>query len=134
MPSYKKINGFSLIELMIVIAVIAIIASIALPSYQDSVRKANRRDAQAHMTEFAQFLERNYSEAFLYNQDSGGGGIDATSYPPPTSVSNNYTVVLAPSSTSFTITATPKGSQTKDSCGTMTLNETGANTPATNCW
>lgn len=135
MLAYKKNQGFSLIELMIVVAIIGVIGAIALPAYLDSTRKANRRDAQAYMTEFAQFMERNYSESFKYHLESDGAtAITINSYPLPDSVNTHYTPSFTTlTATAFTIQVVPKGSQASDSCGTMTLTETGANTPA-NCW
>ena len=58
-----KQTGFTLLELMITVIVIAILASIALPSYQDYLRRGYRADAKAALMENAQFMERNFTEA-----------------------------------------------------------------------
>ena len=63
-------RGFTLIELMITVVIISIIAAIAYPSYIDSVRKARRADAQAHMLELASFMERFYTENNRYNKEN----------------------------------------------------------------
>ena len=62
MPTRRKIgwsSGFTLIEVMIVVALIALLATIAMPSYQDSIRKSRRADAKAALVQLAQFMERN---------------------------------------------------------------------------
>ena len=57
----KHSAGFTLIELMIVVAIIAIIAAVAFPSYQEHVRKTRRADAQTALLELSQFMERHYT-------------------------------------------------------------------------
>lgn len=127
-------QGFTLIELMIVIVVVAILASLALPSYQDSVRKARRSDAQAVLVESANIMERAYTELNTYNSAS-------TALPFATSPKSGGTTYYnlsfsARSATSYAIQADPTGSQTADSCNILTLSSTGAKTASGtgNCW
>ena len=74
-----KQRGMTLIELLLVIVILGIIVSIALPGYQDSVRKARRADSQAVMLELAQWMERFYTENGRYDQDRAGAAVA----PPP---------------------------------------------------
>jgi type IV pilus assembly protein PilE len=69
MVKHKKIRGFTLIELMIVVAVIAILAIIAYPSYRDSVRKARRVDAKSALTDIAQMQETFFARNGSYTDD-----------------------------------------------------------------
>ena len=67
-------RGFTLVELLIVVAIIGILAAIVYPSYQDSVRKSRRADAKAVMAEAAQFMERFYTENFCYSNRRTAAG------------------------------------------------------------
>lgn len=126
--------GFTLIELMIAVAVIGILAAIAYPSYQQYVLRANRVDAQALLTETAQFMERYFTTNGTY---VGGTLLSSVSPKGASGSAAKYDVdfSVAPSATAFTVRAVPRGSQAGDNCGTLTLSNTGAQTPATaGCW
>jgi type IV pilus assembly protein PilE len=123
-----KQKGFTLVELMITVVIIAILASIALPSYQDSVRKTRRAAAQADLMELASHMERVYTSDGVYG--------DASTALPDLGT-EQYTLSFSgtPTADTFTIQAVPTGSQSSDSCGTLTISNTGATTPTTSgCW
>lgn len=123
--------GFTLIELMITVIIIGIIAAIALPSYQEQVRKTRRTNAQADLLELAAYMERHYGENFSYT---------AAALPfnesPKEGDSKYYDLAIsAVAADSFTLSATPKNAQASDRCGTMTVDETGDHTAQdNNCW
>lgn len=119
----RQQNGFTLMELMITVAIVGILAAIALPSYQDSVRKSRRADVKGVMLGLANALERRFTETNSY---AGVAGIAGTYY---------TVTVTIPNAISYTLTATPAGDQASDTCGTLTLTQTGAKTPTTaGCW
>ncbi len=115
-------SGFSLIELMITVSIVAILAAIAIPSYTAFTRSTNRTDATKAMTFDAQALERCYSQSFTY--------IGCAAAPAGTVNSSQgfYSITIAtPTASSFTITATPiQAPQTGDSaCASFSLNSAG---------
>ena len=126
----KNQRGFTLIELMVTVAVIGILAAIAYPSYIDSVKRANRADARSMLMEDAQFLERNFTTANRYDQTSGPSGVAITSanLPKQQSPENGaarYNITVANAAQTFTLKAAPVGSMTGDTCGIYTLTGTG---------
>ena len=135
---YKKNSrGFTLIELMITVAIVGILAAIAYPSYVDQIRKGRRADAQAALMNLA-----SRQQQMLLDTRSYGATLAALNVGVPASVTNFYTIAVdAPAPTAaapvptFTVTATPSGPQVPDRCGAMVINQTGAKTAASaSCW
>ena len=136
----RDARGFTLIELMIVVAVVAILAAIAYPSYQEHVRKTRRAQARVDMMETIQQLERRYSARNSYATPTGQNQADIVRSTQPVF----YTVSFdgAPDATTFTLQAEPvSGSgQANDKCGTLSINQAGTKsqtgTGMTNaeCW
>jgi type IV pilus assembly protein PilE len=130
---YRTAIGFTLIELMIVVLIVAILASIAVPSYQAYVVRANRTAAKSCMLEFAQSLERFYTTNMTYV-----GAVPTSGCTSEGGLNNNYTITVAtPTQLTYTITATPiNGQLSRDTtCATLTLDQAGTRTPTTaSCW
>lgn len=120
-------TGFTLIELMITIAVIGILAAIAIPNYTDYLRGAARTDAKTALMENAQFLERNFTEAGRYDQDASGTATVLPVTVAPRDGAAKYTLTLAGAQTSYVLSANPiTGTfMDGDACGTFTLNQLG---------
>ena len=114
----RKIGGFSLMELMIVVAIVAILGSIAYPSYLNQVTKSRRTDAQAVLMEAAQFMERFYTENNRYDQDTGGTAVALPAQlqeSPRDGGTKSYDItVQASTASTYTLRATPKNGQAGD--------------------
>ena len=108
-------RGFTLIELMIVVLVIAVLASIALSGYNNQVRKSRRSEAKQVLSDLALKQEKFRSNNATYGTIIQIGGVATTKYYTVTMVTNSNT------GTNYTFTAVPILDQTKDSCGTLTL-------------
>ncbi|GHA76252.1 type IV pilin protein [Cognatilysobacter bugurensis] len=126
--SARRAGGFTLIELMITVAIVAILASVAMASYQGSVVKTRRGNAKACLTEVAQALERRYTTKMTYAADAA-----ATDVLPAvgcrTEIASFYTVSAVDTLTAsaYELRAVPQGKQeTADTlCGTLGITNTG---------
>jgi type IV pilus assembly protein PilE len=122
----RRSGGFTLIELMIAVAIVGILAAIAYPSYQEQIRKGRRADAMAQLVTLAQAYERFYTSNNTY--EGFWDTVPAAQKNSPTEGTAYYTLErTAETRTAFTITAERQsaGNQTSDRCGDLTINQAG---------
>ena len=124
-PQPLRQLGFTLIELCIVVVIVAILAAVAIPSYQKYVRDSRRQEAQQGLLTLSLLMERSFARAGSYPNTLPSTDLPTAYY--------SFSLDASSSATSFKIQAAPTGAQSGDSCGTMTLNQAGQKTPA-NCW
>lgn len=153
-PTPSRHTGFTLIEVMIVVAIIGILASIAYPSYTEHVRRARRSDAQSALLQANQHMQRFYAAHNRYDMQLNGTTANALPSDVVKSPSNaadgtqayNLTIEATPAGgnarTTFSLKATGVNAMANDRCGDLTLNHlgvkgvTGADTGVTwqDCW
>jgi type IV pilus assembly protein PilE len=126
MKARQRARGFTLMEILVAIAIIGILAAIAIPAYTAYIQRANRSDARTQLLEAAAFLQRGFSQNNVY----------PAALPLPYTVSPaggtaKYNIGVLRTDTTFTIAAVPVGTMAGDDCATLIINQSGARGRAT---
>lgn len=129
----KGINGFTLVELLITVAIIGILVSVAFPSYTDFVARSNRTEAQRELLRIANLQEQLYVDTRAYASDMKKLGLNAD---PFITENGYYSIDAALANGGFVLTATALEPQKSNdsSCQTLSVSETGKKLPASACW
>lgn len=118
-----KPGGFTLIEVVVAMVIIAILAAIAIPNYTQYVARGHRSEARSTMYQASQWMERFRTQ----NNTYVGAALPAGFTTSPSSGPARYNIVLAtPAANQYTVTATPTGTMAGDVCGALTLDQAGA--------
>lgn len=126
-------DGFTLIELMITVAIVGILASIAYPGYQKYMLSARRADAQADLLKIQLGLEKWRANHNTYSSNLADAGFSDNN--PYYGYSITVGSATATSASAYTVTATATGAQANDSgCTSLAINQSGNKTPASGCW
>lgn len=128
----RRNSGFTLIELMITVAIVAILAAIAYPSYKQYVIRANRSEAQAYLMDLSQRQQQYLMDARAY-----AGSETTLGASQPSRVADNYTITIdVPDEVppTFTITAEPKTGTVQSDDGDLSINQAGAKTWTGGVW
>lgn len=133
--SIRTDGGFTLLELMVVVAVAAIIAAIAVPSYLDQTRKSRRAAATAALIDATSRQEQFFLDNKTYTSTITAGGLNMAAV----TESGTYTLSVdaptgaCPLDRCYRVRATPQGAQTADKCGALAIDSERVKTP-NNCW
>jgi len=127
-----KHAGFTLIEMIITVAIIGILAAVAFPLYQNQVQQTRRTTAMADLLELNQWMERRYSNSFDYTT---AGTLPFNQSPQNGTAFYNISFSGSVTRNSFTLQAVPTGGQASDVCGTLKIDEQGTRSAdETDCW
>ena len=126
-------RGFTLIELMIVVAIVGILASLAYPSYQEQIAKSKRTAAKSELLQAQQWLERFYSESYRYDKNAAGTDVNDTTLfkskfeqsPRKGEGAAAFLITVTASQAAYTLTATRTNSMAADRCGSYEILHTG---------
>lgn len=143
----KKQQGFTLIEVLIAVAIVGILAKMAYPSYVENIKQGKRADAKAALVSFANAMEmwkmqnnNSYLRAAASNADTGVPTVFATSSPVSGGTAVYALTIAAATANTFTLAATLVGSNTDATCGNLTLDNLGVTTASNDpsktkgCW
>lgn len=129
--SKSTLRGFSLVELMVVVAIVAVIAAFAYPAYLDQIRKTRRSDCSGALTSLGSAMERHFTVNSTYLGAAAGGAntgapaIFATSCPVDGGDATYNLTIQAATASTYSLQAAPTGPQSGDKCGNFTLTNTG---------
>ncbi len=138
-----RLRGFTLIEVMVVAAIVAILTAIAYPSYTEYLRRGYRAEAQATLHDANQYMQRFLAAHNRYDQQRDGTAVALASdltQSPRTGVARYQIVIASASTTRYTLEARPTGASASDPCGVLVLTSLGqrnvraASRPAAECW
>ena len=136
MMSFFKINksrgqGFTLIELMIVVMIVAVLAAIAFPSYTHYMDRGKRAEGRAMLMDAASKMEKHYGDCFRFGtaiaaaRDCAADQVNLCGAATCSSVTGKYTLTLNGTTSSYVLNAAPAGNFTDDDCGDLALRSTG---------
>lgn len=136
-------RGFTLLELVIVVAIIGILAAIAIPQYVQYVNRTHRVDAESALVTLSQRMEQSYARNYTYKGLAAGGsdtGTPGASILADTDVQFYDLTISAAGKNTYTLTATPTGNQTNDRCGVLSVDNSGGKSAVkggssvSDCW
>jgi type IV pilus assembly protein PilE len=135
----RKARGFTLIEVMIVVAIVGILAAIAYPSYTEYVERGRRNDAKAVLLEVAQYMERRFTEQRDYGVVTTANLPTSLKQSPREGDAWYNVTVTTRSATTYVLSAAPKTGWVPRKCGTLSVDQLGAKTVSTadpigDCW
>jgi type IV pilus assembly protein PilE len=135
---FPIMKGFTLIEVMITVAIIGILAAVTYPSYNEYIWRSHRTEAQQELIRLANLQEQLFVDQRTYTANMSDLGVPVSEggyQIPRHSDKKLYTITGTKDGRTFILSAKAQGVQVKDTgCTTLTINESGLKTPTTGCW